>query len=186
MEKFWITKRYLKNIIMKVNIGKRVADVELLSKNGNFVVISIDGEEYEVDIAMLKDGVYSILKKGRSYKAELIRSEDGKNYEVNTAFSSHKVQILDSKAKYLRLKSGADERQDDKIVTPMPGKVVNIPIKVGQQLKAGETVVVIEAMKMQNNYKVSDDCVVKEILISEGDAVKSDQLLVRLDLVNNN
>ena len=105
---------------------------------------------------------------------------------MNTAFSSHKVQILDSKAKYLRLKSGADERQDDKIVTPMPGKVVNIPVKVGQQLKAGETVVVIEAMKMQNNYKVSDDCVVKEILISEGDAVKSDQLLVRLDLVNNN
>lgn len=171
---------------MKVNIGSRIADVELLSKNGNFVVLSIDGEEYEVDITMLKDGVYSILKNGSSFKAELVRSDDKKSYVVNTAYSSHKVQILDSKAKYLRLKSGADERQDDKIITPMPGKVVNIPVKVGQQLKSGETVVVIEAMKMQNNYKVSGDCIVKEILIAEGDAVKSDQLLVRLDLINNN
>ena len=50
------------------------------------------------------------------------------------------------------------EEQNDRITSPMPGKVVKIPVSVGQEMKAGETVIVIEAMKMQSNYKVTSDC----------------------------
>lgn len=171
---------------MEIHIGKRITEIELISKEENMVKLSIDGKEYEVDISMLQNGVYSILQDGKSYNAELIHSDDRKNYTVNTVFSSHKVQIIDAKAKYLRLKRGGDERQDDKIISPMPGKVVSIPVKSGDQLSAGDTVIVIEAMKMQNNYKVASDCVIKEILVSEGDAINSNQLLARLDLIEEN
>jgi biotin carboxyl carrier protein len=51
-------------------------------------------------------------------------------------------------------------------------------------VKAGDTIVVIEAMKMQSNYKVNQDCTIKEILVKEGDTVASDQVLVLLDLDN--
>ncbi|MDR1183134.1 MAG: acetyl-CoA carboxylase biotin carboxyl carrier protein subunit [Bacteroidales bacterium] len=169
---------------MEIHIGNRVAEIELLNKEENQVRLSIDGEEYEVDITMLQEGVYSILQNGKSYNAELTYSEDRKNYKVNAAFSSHNIQIIDTKAKYLRLKRGADERQDDKIISPMPGKVVHIPIQAGSQLQAGDTIIVIEAMKMQNSYKVTSDCTVKEILVTEGEAVNSNQLLIRLDLMN--
>lgn len=167
---------------MEIHVGKRVAEIELISKEGNLVRLSLDGKEFEVDVTMLREGVYSILRDGRSYNAELSHSDDRKTYMVNTVTSTQKVQIVDAKAKYLRMKRGGDDRQDDKIVSPMPGKVVSIPVEVGTELKAGDTVVVIEAMKMQNNYKVATDCVVKEILVNEGDAVQSDQVMITLTL----
>ena len=169
---------------MEIHIGKRVAEVELLNKEENQVRLSIDGKECEVDITMLQEGVYSILQDGKSYNAELTYSADRKNYTVNAAFASHNIQIIDTKAKYLRLRRGADERQDDKIISPMPGKVVHIPVKVGDRLQAGDTVIVIEAMKMQNSYKVTSDCTIKEIAVSQGETINSNQLLVRLDLTN--
>jgi biotin carboxyl carrier protein len=169
---------------MEIHIGSRVAEVELLSKEENQVRLSIDGKVYEVDVAMLKDGMYSILQDGKSYNAELTCSDDRKSYKVNAAFSSHNIQIIDTKAKYLRLKRGADERQDDKIISPMPGKVVNIPVQVGERLQAGDTAIVVEAMKMQNGYKVAADCTVREILVAEGEAISSNQLLMRLDLAS--
>lgn len=169
---------------MEIHIGNRVAEIELLSKEDNLVRLLIDGEEYEIDITMLQEGVYSILKEGKSFSAELTHSDDRKNYTVNTLFSSHSVQIIDSKAKYLRVKRGGDDRQDNKIVSPMPGKVVSIPVKQGQILQAGDTVIVIEAMKMQNSFKVANDCKVKDILVSEGETINSNQLLIQLELAN--
>ena len=169
---------------MEIHIGNRVAEIELLSKEENRVRLSIDGKEYEVDITMLQDGVYSILHNGKSYNAELTSSDDRKCYEVNAAFSSHSISIIDTKAKYLRLKKGKDERQDDKIISPMPGKVVSIPVQVGSRLQAGDTAIVIEAMKMQNNYTVSSECEVKEIAVSEGDSIKANQVLIQLRIPN--
>lgn len=167
---------------MEIHIGNRVAEVELLSKDGNTVCLTIDGKEYEVDVTMVERGSCSILHDGKSYNAELIRSENGKNYKVNTHYSSYNVDIIDSSAKYLRLKKNGDERQDDKIISPMPGKIVEVPVKTGDRVSAGDTVVVIEAMKMQSNYKVTSDCVIKEILVNPGDTVNTDQVLVLLDL----
>lgn len=167
---------------MEIRIGDRVADVQLLSKEGNNVHISIDGVEYEVDVAMVERGGCSVLYAGKSYNAEFVRSENGKNYKVNTNFSTYDVEIIDSSAKYLRMKKGNDELQDNKIVSPMPGKIVSIPVCVGDHLDAGDTAVVIEAMKMQSNYKVTSNCTVKEILIKEGDTVSADQVLILLTL----
>ena len=89
----------------------------------------------------------------------------GKKYKVNTHFSSFDVDIIDTQAKYLRMRKKEDESQDDKISSPMPGKVVKILVKEGDIVKSGDTVLVIEAMKMQSNYKVSSDCTIKEICV---------------------
>ncbi len=159
--------------------------MELLSKEENIVRLSIDGEVHEVDVTMLQEGVYSILRDGKSYNAELTSSDDRLSYQVNTLFSSHHIQIIDTKAQYLRLKKGSDDRQDDKIISPMPGKVVHIPVQVGDTLAAGETAIVVEAMKMQNNYKVSSDCIIREILVAEGEAIQTNQVLIRLELIQS-
>ena len=81
------------------------------------------------------------------------------------------------------MKKGADEKQGDKIIAPMPGKVVSIPVKAGDRLAAGDIAVVLEAMKMQSNYKVNADCVVKNILVNEGEPVNANQVLVELELI---
>ena len=149
---------------MEIHIGNRVAEVELVSKEDNKVVLTIDGKTFEADVVMAENGTCNILMDGRSSNAQLIRRENGKNYKVNTHYSSFNVEIVDSQAKYLRMRKKGEEEQNDCITSPMPGKVVKIPVTVGQEMKAGDTAIVIEAMKMQSNYKVSSDCRIKEIL----------------------
>ena len=157
--------------------------MSLLGKEGNKVRLDIDGQSYEADIVMAENGACSILHDGHSYNAELIRSEGGKNYQVNTLFSSYSVDIIDSQAKYLRMRKSSEEKQGDKVVSPMPGKVMKIPVSEGDLLSAGDIVAVLEAMKMQSNYKVSSDCRVKNILVTEGEAVQDNQTLIELELI---
>ena len=167
---------------MEIQIGDRVADITLVNKDGNHVELTIDGKPCAVDIVMAENGSCSILHNGNSYNAELIRGENGKNYDVNMFYRSYHVDIVDTQAKYLRMHKSADERQSDKIVAPMPGKVVSVPVKAGDELKAGDIAIVLEAMKMQSNYKVSADCTVKSVLVAEGDAVQDHQTLIELEL----
>ena len=140
---------------MEIHIGDRVADVTLVSKEGNKVQLTIDGVPYDVDIVMAENGSCSILHDGKSYNAEMIRKDGGKSYTVNAHYQSYNIDIIDSQAKYLRMRKGSEEKQQDKIVSPMPGKVVKIPVKAGDRLQTGDIVVVIESMKMQSNYKVN-------------------------------
>lgn len=159
-----------------------MADVELVSKEGNKVQLTIDGKPYEVDIVMAENGSCSILHDGVSFNAGLVRGEGGKGYDVSMFYRSYHVDIVDSQAKYLRMKKGGDEEQDDKIMAPMPGKVVSIPVTIGQKLEAGDIAVVLEAMKMQSNYKVNAPCTVKNILVAEGDSVNANQVMVELEI----
>lgn len=168
---------------MEIHIENRVADISLVSKNGNKIQILIDGKIHDVDIVTAENGSCSILHNGNSFNAELIRSENGKNYEVNIFNRSYRVEIIDTQAKYLRMKKNTEEIQDNKIIAPMPGKIIKIPVQVGEQLQEGSTVIVMEAMKMQNNYKVTSDCIVKEILVKEGETVNANQLLITLNIL---
>ncbi|RGM44919.1 MULTISPECIES: biotin/lipoyl-containing protein [Bacteroides] len=168
---------------MEIHIGDRTADVTLVSKNGNKVQLTIDGKPYDVDIVMAENGSCSILHNGNSFNAGIVRAEGGKSYDVSMLNRSYHVDIVDTQAKYLRMRKGADEKQDNKIIAPMPGKVVSIPVNVGDQLVAGDIVVVLEAMKMQSNYKVSADCVVKNILVNEDEPVNANQVLIELELI---
>ena len=166
---------------MEIHIGNRVAEVELVSKEDNKVVLTIDGKTFEADVVMAENGTCNILMDGRSSNAQLIRRENGKNTTVNTHYRSFNVEIVDSQAKYLRMRNNGEEEQHDCITSPMPGKVVKIPVTVGQEMKAGDTAIVIEAMKMQSNYKVSSDCRIKEILVQEGDNITGEQTLITLE-----
>ena len=168
---------------MEIHIGDRVADVTLVSKEGNKVQLTIDGKPYEVDIVMAENGSCSILHDGNSFNAGLVRGEGGKSYDVSMFYRSYHVDIVDTQAKYLHMKKGADEKQGDKIIAPMPGKVVSIPVKAGDRLAAGDIAVVLEAMKMQSNYKVTSDCTVRDILVNEGDSVNANQVLIVLDII---
>lgn len=168
---------------MEIHIGDRVADVTLVSKEGNKVQLTIDGKPYDVDIVMAENGSCSILHGGNSFIAGLVRGEGGKNYDVDMFNRSYYVDIVDTQAKYLHMRRGADEKQGDKMTAPMPGKVIRVPINVGDRLVAGDIAVVLEAMKMQSNYKVNADCIVKKILVKEGDPVNANQVLVELELI---
>lgn len=167
---------------MEIHIDNKIAEIQLVSKEGNNVVLSINGKEFVVDVVMAENGACSILHDGQSYNAQLIRQENSKNYKINTYSSSFNVEIVDTQAKYLQMKKKAVDMPEDKVSSPMPGKVISIPVTEGQKVKAGDVLIVIEAMKMQNNYKASSDGKIKKILVKEGDTINGDQILITLDL----
>ena len=98
---------------MEIHIGNRVAEVELVSKEDNKVVLTIDGKPFEADVVMAENGTCNILMDGRSSNAQLIRRDNGKSYKVNTHYSSFNVEIVDSQAKYLRMRKKGEEEQND-------------------------------------------------------------------------
>jgi biotin carboxyl carrier protein len=164
---------------LDIQVGERTACIDLISKEGNKVQIVIDDVNYEVDIVMVENGVYSIIMDNKSYNVELTRGESGKHYMVNTLYNFFPVEIVDVQSKYMKRRKvdDSDENQT-RIFSPMHGKIVKIPVKVGEEVKLGQTVIVVEAMKMQSEYKVKRDCTIKEILVSEGDNVEGKQTLI--------
>jgi len=166
---------------LEVQVGERIAKVELLAQNGNNLTISVDGKVYETDIIMVERGVYSIILDGRSYNVELIETNGPKKYSVNTIFNSYDVEVLDAESKYLKSRKRVDDLEDSVISSPMPGKVVRILCRPGDEVKAGETVIIVSAMKMESEYKVRNDRVVKEVRVKEGDTVSANQPLIIIE-----
>ena len=140
-----ITKRLMaeqeKQIKKQLHVEHRGAEVELNSKDGNKVEQMLDGKRYEVDVVLEQNVACTILHNGRSYNAELVKSEYSKRYKVNNHLSTYGVEIIDSQEKYLRMRRKDDEAQQDAIIAPMPGKVVKINVAVGDVLQAGDTAV---------------------------------------------
>lgn len=163
---------------LEVKAGERNAQVNIISKNGNSAIVSVDGKKYNVDIVMVEEGVYSIIHSGISYNVELIEKGNSREYTVNTLYKSYDIEIIDAEAKYLKNRRQDMEDESRIISSPMPGKVVKILVEKGDQVKGGETVIIVSAMKMESEYKVQKDRTVKNILVKEGDTVNSNQPLI--------
>ena len=134
---------------LEINIDGQSVSVELLGKEGNFHKIAIDGKVYDVDLVMVEKGVYSILYKNKSFNIELATGKEPKTYRINTLYNSYEVDIMDAEAKYLKSRKHDEIDTGSVISSPMPGKVVKILAKVGDQLTAGDTVIIVSAMKME-------------------------------------
>ena len=166
----------------EVNLGHRSANVELLNRAGNHVFLDIGGRKYDVDIVMVENGVYSILYNGHSYNVELIEGDSSKKYIVNTFAKTFNVEIVDAESKYISSRNkGLSVEEENLVASPMPGKIVKIPVKAGDKVIAGQTLIVVEAMKMQSEFKASHDKTVLEVLVKEGDTVNAHQLMMKLE-----
>jgi len=165
----------------EVKINDKISTIELLNRDGAKVKIALNGKKYDADIVMVERGVYSIIMDGISYNIELIENNSCKNYSVNTLYETFDVEIIDAESKYLNSRKKDVGEDSDVISTPMPGKVVKIPVKVGDKVKAGDTVIIISAMKMESEYKVKKDRIIVGILVKEGEIVEGNQPLIRIE-----
>ncbi len=167
---------------LDIKIGSREARVQLVKKEGSKAVISVDGVEYDVDIVMVEEGVYSIIHEGESYNIELIPGGGAKNYFVNTYRNSFEVEIIDAQARYQQSRNKDNIDSAEKIITtPMPGRVVKIPVKQGDIVTKGTAVIVISAMKMESEYRSPVDGTVKKIYVMEGDSITGNQPLIEIE-----
>jgi biotin carboxyl carrier protein len=167
---------------LEITIGKRTAKIDMLSKDRSMYLFSVDGKEYEVDAVRVGQGIYSILYEGKSFYIQLIEGRNNKSYYANTKNLSYEAEIIDAESKYLKNKNkGALDLSENTIVSPMPGKVVKIPVSQGEEVQAGQTVIIVSAMKMESEYKVGRDAVIKTIHVKEGDTVEGNQPMITIE-----
>ena len=165
----------------EISLENRTAKIDLLNKAGSKALIAVDDNKYEIDIVEVEKGVYSILYNGKSYNVELIEGATNKKYIVNTFARTFNVEIIDAETKYQQSRMHGHEHEgENEISSPMPGKVVKIPVSVGESVKSGQALIVVEAMKMQSEFKAKGERIVKEILVREGDTVDAHQIMIRL------
>ena len=161
---------------MKILINNQLREVELLSKEDNNIRITVNGKLYDIDVIMSENGFCSIICNGRSYNAESVKHTNG-NFSITTNFRNFDVEILNT-IKNIRKRSDVDEVSQRSMLSPMPGKIIKVCAEVGSDVKKGDALFVVEAMKMQNTYLATRDGEIAEILVKEGDAVGKDQTLL--------
>jgi len=161
----------------EVSIKGEDKAIEILSRQGSKFKVSIGTKTYELDMLQVEEGVYSVIHQGKSFNFEL-NPTAAKKYQVDTRHETLEVEIVDAESRYHRMMKGEDAEDAAYISTPMPGQVVKILVEEGQEVKGGETVIIVSAMKMESEYKVVKDRVIKKILVKEGDNIDGDQPLI--------
>lgn len=167
---------------LEMNLNDRDFNLELVKKKGNMHSFLINDTLVELDVVEVENGIYSFLYGGKSYIMEVVRSAERKKYLVSHRCLNFEVEVVDAETKYARARmKGIKANGENNISSPMPGKVVRIPVKEGDQVKEGDTLIVISAMKMESEYKSGKDARVKKIHIGEGDTIEGRQLLLELE-----
>lgn len=161
----------------EISINGETQPIQILNRDGNKITVQMGDRTYELDVFEREPGIYVVLRDGKTYNFEL-KAYEPKKYKVNTFSEILDVEIIDPESRYSKNRKGSQDDDADHISTPMPGQVVKVLVEEGQEVKAGETVVVVSAMKMESEYKVTTDRVVQKVLVKEGDKIDSNQPLV--------
>ncbi|HWP43565.1 MAG TPA: biotin/lipoyl-containing protein [Blastocatellia bacterium] len=155
----------------EVEIEGRPVAVELNEREGR--VSAVVGERrYEVEVLRPEQGVYLLLDGDRVYEARVWSSGAG-SFTVGLRGRLFDTRIIDRK--HRRASVEVEGRQQ--LVAPMPGKVVRVLLAAGDEVAAGQGVLVVEAMKMQNEIKSPRAGRLTEIRVSEGSTVNANQIL---------
>jgi pyruvate carboxylase subunit B len=162
-----------------VDVGGRSVDVELdgeqVRVNGTVLRASLS-ELMGTPVALLSlgDSVHRVVVTRDSARGRYVLSLDGRRYEV---------EALDERTRAIRqLSSGASgPKGPAPLVAPMPGLIVRVSVEVGASVQPGQGLVVMEAMKMENELRSASAGVVKAIRVEPGTAVERGAVLVELE-----
>lgn len=139
----------------------------------------LNGRDLPLDVVSLQNGILSILVEGKSYEIK----QETTATQTNIVVGSRRFPAVVRDPRSLRSRRRADSGDEGlkKVIAPMPGKVVRILAPAGTAVEFGQGIIVIEAMKMQNEMKSPKTGIVKKINIAEGAAVEAGQALAEVE-----
>ncbi len=155
--------------------------------NGKTVNFRIDGNAIvadgrTVDFEILRETEGKLLVKIGGAVEELIFSENGDGVELFLNNSTQKFEVLSDRDLLLRglEREGARHHAHSEVRAPMPGLVVKTLVKKGDVVRKGDSLLILEAMKMENEIRTPAEAEVAEVLVKDGDIVEKDQTILRL------
>jgi biotin carboxyl carrier protein len=160
-------------MIYDITIDGKNHRLDLNRANGNWSC-KLDGRTIEVDAILARPDVLSLRIANKAYEVKCERTAGEFHLWVGSARFA--AEVRDPRS--LRSRSRAvDDHGPRKLTAPMPGKIVRVLVTEGTEVAAGEGVLVVEAMKMQNEVKSPKKGTIQKILVSEGTAVNAGDVL---------
>jgi biotin carboxyl carrier protein len=162
----------------ELEAGGRTRQVTV-TRTGDHFAVAVDGQTWQVDAARLDAHTLSLLVDTVSRKGyDVIAIPDPATQQLTLFVGATPVTVTRNGRRRGRAKSGPSSTGPQRIVAPMPGKVVRVLVKRGDAVHARQPLVVVEAMKMENELKAGRDGIIADIHAREGASVDAGVLLV--------
>ncbi|OUR91097.1 acetyl-CoA carboxylase biotin carboxyl carrier protein subunit [Flavobacteriales bacterium 34_180_T64] len=145
----------------------------------------IDNESISnLDVLQTSDSKYHVIQNNKTYSSEITDADfNSKTYKVKVNNNTYNINIhndLDDLIKRMGFEIGSTKKVND-IKAPMPGLLLDVMVKIGQEVKEDEGLLILEAMKMENVLTAPRDGIIKSISVNKGDAVDKNQLLLEFE-----
>jgi biotin carboxyl carrier protein len=159
---------------LQIEIAGKKRQVEL-TPAGDHPVWTLDGQRIEVDALAVSPGIYSVLLSGKSFE---VRVESvGAELRAITGGREFSVVIQDEREWRRNRGSAIEAEGPQRVLAPMPGKIVRVLVKQGDSVQAGQGLLVVEAMKMQNEIRAPKSGTIDRLPVVEGQTVNAGEVV---------
>jgi oxaloacetate decarboxylase alpha subunit len=156
--------------------GDRAQAVEISGTRGQYRV-TIGEQVWEVDARPTSPGIYSLLVGGVSYVADVTEQEDVAIVEVGGEI--YAVKVEEATRYVIRTRGGVAAAPGPRtLVAPLPGRITHVAVTPGDRVRVGDTLLVIEAMKMENEFKAAAAGTISEVRVQAGQPVNAGDVLL--------
>ncbi len=155
--------------------------IEVKEIGENKYEVRINDAPYTLDAQSVDPSIYSIIMDGKSYEIDIDYKDS--IYQVHYDGKLFKIELMDElKKRMLEKRGGAGGLEGAYTVkSEMPGKVVEVKVKEGDEIKKGDVLLILESMKMQNEIKSPKDGKVTEVFIKGGDTIEAEANLITIE-----
>lgn len=161
-------------------IGERDVKVSVEELGGSNYRVTIDGVAHVVDAQRIAGNLWSVLSGNASFEVDVTKAP-ADEYEVLIRGDCHRFSLMNEQRRAMIRAGGKGAVGKAMVTSPMPGKVVKLLVEEGEEVRADQGVIVVEAMKMENELKSALAGKVKEIFVREGDIVESGAKLLLVE-----
>jgi biotin carboxyl carrier protein len=165
--------RYEVQLASSYGQEKRVIELE---REGAAWRVILDGRPAAVDVVEISPNILSILLDGQSFEISITPKPDGK-LNLQNGSQEFTAEVIDPRAWSGRRHGHVEVEGRQQIVAPMPGKIVRLLVKAGERVETGQGILVVEAMKMQNEIRSPKSGTVERVLVKEGQPVNAGEIL---------
>jgi biotin carboxyl carrier protein len=146
-----------------------------VTREGNRLTIAQVDRTIDADVIEVAANTYSVLISGHAYEVRVEPAPGG--IRIHAGAREFRAEIEDPRAWHSRHGSTLEAEGRQQVIAPMPGKVVRLLVAQGQKVEAGHGLMVVEAMKMQNEIRSPKSGIVERIVVAEGQAVNAGEPL---------
>ena len=158
-------------------LGERTYTVEVEEVEKSLYRVSVDGSEFLLDGKKTGRTNYSLIVDNRSFEVDIDVSED--DYRVLVDGRNYHIHLLDERRMRLGgLQAGIELQGRQRVSVPMPGKVIAVLVSEGDKVERGQGLVIVEAMKMENEVRSPIAGEVKEVKVKAGDSLEAGATLL--------